>query len=210
VSPVDENDVGKAEVARFWDEEAERFDDEPDHGLADPVMRAAWLALLETVLPTAPARVADLGCGTGTLSELLAQRGYLVDGVDLSERMIGLAERKTVAVDPHPRFHVADAADPPLEAGTFDVVLSRHVLWAMPDATAALRRWIDLLAHGGRLVLVEGYWATGAGLHAADVEALVGPLARVTEVRQLSDRNLWGEDIVDERYLLVAQLHNDR
>jgi hypothetical protein len=29
-------------TAGFWDEQAAGFDDEPDHGLRDPVVRAAW------------------------------------------------------------------------------------------------------------------------------------------------------------------------
>ena len=30
----------------LWDAEAESFDEEPDHGLADPACRAAWRDLL--------------------------------------------------------------------------------------------------------------------------------------------------------------------
>ena len=54
----------------IWDLEAASFDDEPDHGLADPETRAAWRELLLGVLPEPPARIADLGCGTGTLTRL--------------------------------------------------------------------------------------------------------------------------------------------
>src|SRR6201995_958193 len=50
----------------FWDEQAAAFDTEPDHGLRDPVVRAAWAALLHELLPPAPAAVVDLGCGTGS------------------------------------------------------------------------------------------------------------------------------------------------
>lgn len=66
-----------------WDGEAETFDDEPDHGLRDETTRAAWRDLLLSVLPPAPARIADIGCGTGTLSRLLMDEGYDVDGLDL-------------------------------------------------------------------------------------------------------------------------------
>ncbi len=46
-----------------WDAEAEAFDEEPDHGLHDPVVRDAWRGLLRSVVPPIPSRVADLGCG---------------------------------------------------------------------------------------------------------------------------------------------------
>jgi hypothetical protein len=85
------------------------------------------------------------------------------------------------------------------------VVLSRHVLWAMPDPSAALGRWISLLAPGGRLVLVEGCWSTGAGLTAERCEALVREHRQEVDVLPLDDAVYWGTEIEDERYLLVSR-----
>lgn len=190
------------ETRAAWDAEAATFDDEPDHGLADPVTRAAWRDLLLEHLPPAPARVADLGCGTGTLSVLLAEHGYDVSGVDLSPAMVARAEVKAAGLPA--TFAVGDASDPDLAPGTFDVVLSRHVLWALPDPAASLARWVDLLAPGGRLVLVEGRWATGAGLTAAATEALVRATGRATALLHLPEPVFWGKEIDDERYLVVS------
>jgi trans-aconitate methyltransferase len=95
---------------RLWDDEAVRFDEEPDHGLADPGTRAGWRELLLEVLPAAPARVADLGCGTGTLTRLLTGEGYRVDGLDFSAEMIRRARVKV----PEARFIVGAAATPGL------------------------------------------------------------------------------------------------
>ncbi|GHF56087.1 SAM-dependent methyltransferase [Amycolatopsis bartoniae] len=63
-------------------------------------------------------------------------------------------------------FRQDDASDPALPPAAFDVVLARHVVWALPDPAAALGRWVRLLRPGGRVVLVEGRWATGTGLTA--------------------------------------------
>ena len=93
----------------------------------------AWAELLLPLLPPAPARVADLGCGTGSVSLLLAGAGHEVHGVDLSPRMVDLARGKAAAAALPVRFGVADAARPPLAPGSVDVVLARHVLWALPD-----------------------------------------------------------------------------
>lgn len=189
----------------LWDAEAELFDDAPDHGLRDPAVRRAWAALLLPLLPGRGMRVADLGCGTGTLSQLLAEEGdHVVSGIDLSPEMIRRAVEKTALTTPSPSFTVADAADPPLQTGSFDAVLSRHVLWAMPDPAAALRRWIDLLAPGGLLILVEGRWHTGAGLSAADCVRLVRDQREEAELRPLEDEAYWGGPISDERYLVVS------
>ncbi|PPK90889.1 methyltransferase family protein [Kineococcus xinjiangensis] len=192
------------ETRRYWDEQAATFDDEADHGLRDPAVREAWAGLLLPLLPGAPARVVDLGCGTGSLALLLGEAGHDVHGVDLSPRMVEAARAKVAAAGLAARFDVADAAAPPVEPGTVDVVLARHVLWAFEDPAAVLAAWIALLKPGGVLLLVEGRWATGAGITARDCEALVRRYREDARVRMLPDPSLWGGDITDERYLLVS------
>jgi SAM-dependent methyltransferase len=185
-----------------WDREAASFDDEPDHGLTDPVTRAAWRDLLLEVLPPAPARVADLGCGTGTLTRLLTDERYAVDGVDFSPEMIRRAREKA----PTAALLVGDAAAPPLEHGAYDAVLSRHVLWAMPDPAVAFGRWVDLLKPGGIVVLVEGRWETGAGLTSGEAETIVRARRGEVSVRPLRESVFWGKEVDDERYLLVGRV----
>jgi ubiquinone/menaquinone biosynthesis C-methylase UbiE len=187
-----------------WDAEAESFDEAADHGLRDPRVRRAWRQLLLDRLPPAPASVADLGCGTGTLSLLLADEGYRVDGVDFSPRMLELAERKAAA---HPgdgsvRFVPGDAYEPPLPAREYDAVLCRHVLWAMPDPAVALGRWLDLLAPGGTLVLVEGRWSNDVGLSADETVTLVEAAGRTAELTRLTDPMYWGRPVEDDRYVV--------
>lgn len=191
------------EAVAMWDAEAPGYDGPADHGLRDPVVRVAWRDLLLEVLPPAPARIADLGCGTATLSVLLADQGYTIDGVDFSPAMVELARAKAFG-----RLNVTilegDAAAPPLASTIYDVVLCRHVLWALPDRPAALRRWLDLLRPEGRLVLVEGSWSTGAGLTADDTVELLAEAGRSTTVTPLEDRSYWNREISDERYLVVS------
>lgn len=187
-------------AARDWDAQAPAFDDDPDHGLRDPAIRDAWRSLLAEHLPPSPARVADLGCGTGTLSALLGESGYDVTGVDLSPDMLAVARTKA----PGSEFVVGDASAPPLEAGEYDVVLCRHVLWALPDPVDALRRWSRLLAPGGRMVLIEGRWWTGGGLTAAHTVELFASVGRVADIHPLTGPEYWGRDLDDERYLCLS------
>jgi SAM-dependent methyltransferase len=182
-----------------WDEHAADFDEQPDHGLRDPDVRAAWAEVLLPELPASPARIADLGCGTGSVAALFAEAGHEVVGVDLSARMLTLARAKA-EVD----FRLGDAADPPLPAGSVDVVFARHVLWTLPEPADVLGRWTRLLRPGGRLVLVEGRWSTGAGLTADECRALVLRHRYAAVVRLLVEPRLWGGPIEDERYLLTS------
>jgi len=194
-----------SEVRDFWDQHAATFDQEPDHGLLDPDVRAAWAAVLLPLLPASPASVVDLGCGTGSLSVLLAQAGHQVRGTDLAPRMVAAAQAKASAAGVPAAFVEGDASEPPYAPGSCDVVLARHVLWALPGPAAALKRWAGLLGPGGLLVLVEGRWSTGAGLTAAECRALVLEVRQEADVTRLDDPALWGRSIDDERYLLVSR-----
>jgi len=193
----------------IWDAEAPTFDEAPDHGLLDADVRSAWRDLLLGVLPASPADVVDLGCGTGTLAVLLAEHEYAVDALDFSPAMVRLAAAKLAAAAPRVRDLVTvregDAGDPGLAPASVDVVLCRHVLWALPDPVQVVRRWVAALRPGGRLVLVEGDWSTGAGLTAARCAEIVGESCTRVEVRRLPDPRLWGREITDERYLVVAR-----
>lgn len=186
----------------LWDREAVTFDDAADHGLRDPEVRAAWRELLVPLIGPDSQRIADLGCGTGSLAILLAEAGHRVTGIDFSPEMIRRSRAKVESIELAPEFLVADASAPPLPAGAFDVVLDRHVLWAMPQPPTALANWIRLLAPGGRLILIEGNWSTGAGLTAEACAQLVREQGRELELRVLDDPVYWGGPVTDERYLV--------
>ncbi|MEU0561740.1 class I SAM-dependent methyltransferase [Dactylosporangium sp. NPDC006015] len=193
----------------IWDAHAATFDEEPDHGLRDPFVRRGWAELLASVLPPAPASIVDLGCGTGSLTTLLAEAGHRVCGLDASAEMLAVARRKAADHGVAVPLIRGDVSRPPLAPGSFDVVLVRHVLWAVQERDTTLARWIRLLRPSGRLVLIEGRWTTGAGLSAAEASALLRRHGRSAELRLLDDDVLWGKTITDERYLLLSRQARD-
>ncbi|MGW2517814.1 class I SAM-dependent methyltransferase [Streptomyces sp. NPDC001617] len=196
---------GLSRAAVDWDAEAATFDDEPDHGLRDPQVRQAWAERLRGWLPERASDVLDLGCGTGSLSLLAAEQGHRVTGVDRSPAMIDLARAKLAGRDAV--FLVGDAEVPPVGEQRFDVVLVRHMVWALGDPGRALRQWRGLLRPGGRLVLVEGVWGTvdPAGIPADVLTGLLASLHVQVRVERLSEEAvLWGKDVDDERYVVVA------
>lgn len=162
-------DVVKQQVAAHWDRRAPHFDEDFGHSIRTPAERAAWDRILDLVLPASGGLDAlDAGCGTGFLSFELAARGHRVTGIDFAPAMLTEAQRKATARGVSIRFEEADAERLPFGAGSFDLAISRHLLWTLPHPEAAIDEWIRVLRSGGRLVVVDGQFDPGAALPAAE------------------------------------------
>lgn len=150
-------DPVKQQVAAHWDRRAAHFDADFGHSIATPAERAAWDRIMDLVLGGRGVLDAlDVGCGTGFLSLELAARGHRVTGIDLAPAMLEAARRKAAERGVDIRFEEGDAEQVPFPAGSFDLVISRHVLWTLPHPEAAIDDWIRVLRPGGRLVVVDG------------------------------------------------------
>jgi len=97
--------------------------------------------------------VADLGCGAGFLSSLLAERGARVLAVDHSERMLATAQRKKFAGTVEFRRGELDAL--PLEDDEVDAAFSNLVWHHLPDFAAAASEVFRVLKPGGAFVVSD-------------------------------------------------------
>jgi ubiquinone/menaquinone biosynthesis C-methylase UbiE len=190
----------------LWDSIAARYDGlRPDQGLTDPAIRAAWSALIERYLPHPRSAILDVGCGTGSLSLLLASAGHDVTGIDFAPAMIEVARSKSTRAGSTATFDVQDATAPSFSPASFDAVISRQVLWALPDRAIAIRNWARLLKPGCRLILVEGRFASGNGMSRDEIAAAMPSGLSAPELIDLSgDAALWGGPLSDQRLLAVA------
>ncbi|MFD5423902.1 trans-aconitate 2-methyltransferase [Streptomyces sp. NPDC127084] len=100
-----------------------------------------------------PARIADIGCGPGNVTALLADRwpDARITGLDLSPEMLDRAEREHAGPTPGGGsidFRLADAAhwipDEP-----YDLIVSNAALQWVPGHPGSFAAWIDGLAPGG-------------------------------------------------------------
>src|SRR2546425_12354083 len=139
-------DVVKQQVAAHWDRRAAGFDDDFGHSIRTPAERAAWDRILDLVLPRGRTLDAfDAGCGTGFLSFELTARGHRVTGVDFAPAMIAEARRKATERGVAIRFEEGDAEQLRFASASFDLAISRHVLWTLPHPEAAIDEWMRVL-----------------------------------------------------------------
>jgi ubiquinone/menaquinone biosynthesis C-methylase UbiE len=201
-----QTDPVKQQVAAHWDRRAAHFDEDFGHSIRNAAERAAWDRILDLILPAADALEAlDIGCGTGFLSLELAFRGHRVTGVDFAPSMIAQARKKAAERQAVIRYEEADAEQLPFAAASFDMAVSRHLLWTLPHPDRAMDEWIRVLRPGGRLIVVDSQ---------ADVSASPEPLdnaRRSPEYAAIGDRlpfvSGWPREEI-ERLFAAHQLVN--
>jgi SAM-dependent methyltransferase len=154
--PSIDQDPVKQQVAAHWGRRAPGFDADFGHSIRTAAERAAWDRILDLVVGGRGTLDAlDVGCGTGFLSLELAGRGHRVTGIDFAPQMLAEARKKAAAQGVAVRFEEGDAEQLPFAEGSFDLVMTRHVLWTLPHPEQAIDEWIRVLRPGGRLAAMD-------------------------------------------------------
>ena len=124
-------------------------------------------AVLELLAPRPGERILDVGCGEGTLTQQIVDRGAAVVGIDSSQEMIDAARARGLDA------RLVDAEALAFEH-EFDAVFSNAALHWVRNHDALLDGIARALRHGGRFVAEFG----GHGNVAAIEAAIEGVLAR--------------------------------
>lgn len=133
-------------AARWWDPDGES---RPLHDL-NPV-RAAYVA---GRVALQGAKVADVGCGGGLLSEALARDGAQVTGIDLGEKVIEIAKLHLYESDLAVDYRVQSSAElAAAEPASFDAVCCMEMIEHVPDPEALVNDLAAMLKPGGRLFM---------------------------------------------------------
>jgi SAM-dependent methyltransferase len=132
-----------------------RWAREPGHDSYWRFHRDAFLPLI----PVAPRRLLDLGCGEGRLTRDLRAIGHDVVGVDASPSMVVAAR----AADPAGTYLVANAGHLPFPDAEFDDVIAFMSFHDMDDLSAAVAEATRVTAPEGHLCVAVVHPINSAG-----------------------------------------------
>lgn len=118
-----------------------------------PLVLANFSAVLK-LMPPPPARILDMGCGTGWTSHLLARAGYRVTGIDISEDAIRIATELGRGLSVC--FKLGDFET--TQENKYDAVLFFDCLHHAERPELAIRAALHALVPGGKLITVEPGW----------------------------------------------------
>jgi trans-aconitate methyltransferase len=121
-----------------------------------------WLA------PKKSEHILDVGCGTGTLTEKIAEAGAIVTGIDASPEMIAKAKQAYNNIE----FFVKDATDFSFDE-PFDAAFSNATFHWIKDQQQLLQCIYNNLKSGGRLVYEMGAKHNVESIHDAVKKVLI-------------------------------------
>jgi 2-polyprenyl-3-methyl-5-hydroxy-6-metoxy-1,4-benzoquinol methylase len=137
----------------------------------------AQMSAVLSLLPHPPAKLLDLGCGTGWTSVIFARSGYDVIGQDISQEAITLAAKHELPKKIQLKF-VASDYEGMKYAEEFDCAVFFDALHHAEDVVAALGSVHAALKPGGRLVVSEPGKGHGSSAEAQEAVERFGVTER--------------------------------
>ena len=179
-----------AETEKAWNERADFWHENSEH---------MWLkGSRKTIIPFIKSRleegahILDAGCGDGYGSFLLGESGYHVKGIDISEKMIILANEKRV--HNNISFHKGDLTSLQYEPSSFDAIMAINSLEWVEQPLNVLEEFHKVLKPEGKLFL--GLLGPTAGPRGNSFPRLYNQKAICNtlmpwELEQLAQENGW-------------------
>ena len=147
----------KSDTDKHWNERARSGIDAAKVNIDDTVQRDLELQFIFKNIDRG-ARLLEVGCGNGYVTQQLRERVAFVDAFDFAENMVEHG-RRTYG-ETNNRFFHDSVLDPKNTQGPYDTAVCVRVLINLrnlEEQTRAIQNIASLIKRGGKLILIEGY-----------------------------------------------------
>lgn len=144
------------EIKSYWSKRAEGYSISNRESLKSDE-KQQYEEFFKKYIPTnKKLKTIDMGCGPGFLAILLANMGCDSFAFDCTENMLLKAEENARDLGVNLNIIQGDAQNPKIEDNTFDLLVSRNLIWNLEDPEKAYKEWIRIVKPGGKIIILDG------------------------------------------------------
>ena len=144
------------EFRKLWTDRASSYSD----SVISQLDNGTYTKWLDEVLKDIPEgrtlKILDVGCGPGFFSVILGRLGHKVTGIDYNEEMCKVAAENCRTYGVESDFRRMDAHNLEFDDDTFDLVVSRDVLWNLDDPARVYDEIYRVVRPGGKITVFDG------------------------------------------------------
>lgn len=149
------------QIEQKWTEDSVDYNDLTWYELEHKKITAHWTRELQQLLGSQPLRILEVGCGPAFMSILAARLGHEVKAIDGAAGMVEKAKKNIQKQKLNVEVCQEDGVTLPMEKKkSYDVILSRDVVWTLYNPEKAFRRWKEVLKPGGKIIYFDGDYQT--------------------------------------------------
>lgn len=146
-------------------------------------------------------KILDVGTGPGFFACILSEEGHQVTAIDSSEGMLEKARENARKLEVCPTFLQMDVNDLDFPDGTFDVIVTRNVVWTLEHPLEVYANFRRMLKETGILLVYDANWH----LHYFDEEKMKKVRRREQQhLEKYGQKEVVGDDDMD--YYMTAPL----
>lgn len=143
---------------KYWDEGSEVYSELIRDEL-NSFKKDAWKELIKKNIKEENYKtVLDVGTGPGFFAIIMTEMGYEVTAVDSSQEMISQAKQNTYEAGIDVKFIRDDIKKMNFSKPSFDIIISRNVIWTLEEPLEVYKKWYELLNKGGKLIIFDANW----------------------------------------------------
>lgn len=143
------------EIKDYWDLRANGFSNAVEEELVTESYKE-WTDFFRNAIIKEHAEVLDDGTGPGFFAVILADLGHRVSAIDYSEQMVMQARNRLEQLGLEANILKMDAQNLEFQDHSFDVIVSRAVLWNLDNPGKAYAEMYRVLKPGGKIIIDDG------------------------------------------------------